>query len=298
LSYDLSFAVPKGREPPSNSELERYFQRHGAYSVEDNEARYANERTGTYFTFAWGVRPLLFDTELDKRGLRATGISFDIKYARPHTFALEADIELAALVNEFALQVDDPQSGGMGIGEYDPEGFVRAWNAGSQGTLGILVSSIYDRGGRATELNVLPMETIERFWKWNYLSPALEARRDWFVSQVHFHRDAGGSVRSFVYWPNGLPTALPEVDDAVLVDTETDKRVLVTIEDLAPVRERSEWSEDVTRHLPIDDDESQRFVLELLAKSEPLAARLMVVAADEILDFEWIRDALLRLRDG
>ena len=44
------------------------------------------------------MRPLLFDAELDKRGLRATGISFDINYARPHTFALEADKSYEACV--------------------------------------------------------------------------------------------------------------------------------------------------------------------------------------------------------
>lgn len=298
MSYDLSFAVPKGREPPSNSELERYFQRREGYSVEANEARYGNERTGTSFTFAWGVRPLLFDGELDKRGLRATGISFQLRYARPPYFALEAAIELEALVTELGLSVDDPENGGMGIGAFDSEAFVRTWNLGNQGTINILISSIYDRREQVSELNLSSPSDLERAWKWNYLLPALCQRSGWMVPRVRFFRHAKGNIRSFVSWPDAIPIALPNVDCVLLLDTSSETGVLVDMSELELARQRGRQSEDVAPHLVIEDAAALGFVRELLAKSEPLALPLAEVAPDEILDFARVHHSMTRLRDS
>lgn len=298
MSYDLSFAVPKERQPPSDSEVAAYFAKHRAYGIEGTAARYFNENTGTYFAFEWGVRPLLTDPELAKRGLRPTGISFELNYARPHFFALEAAIELEALVGELGLSVDDPQSGGMGIGPFDSEVFVRAWHKGNQGTLDILVSSIYDRGGKAEELNLLPMPDLDRSWNWNYRLPLFAQRPDHVAPRVRFFRHAKGYIRSFVPWSDAKPIALPSVDCVLLLDTASKKRVLVDIAALEPARQRGRKSEELPEHLLIEDEAALGFVRDLLAKSEPLVTPLLEVAPDEILDFMRIRESMIRLRDG
>lgn len=187
MSYDLSFEPPLGPE-----EFHDYFSSRPPYEVAAHEASYLNESTGVYFSFG------------DAEG-RA---SFHLHYFRPHIFALEAEPEVAAFVENFGLEVDDTQIHGMGQGPYSSEGFLRGWSAGN--LFGI--RAILSREG-ASDVDVLPTREIERCWRWNFRRDFLqrELGEDFFVPKIAFLRWEC-EVRTCVVWPDSMAIALPPVD--------------------------------------------------------------------------------------
>jgi hypothetical protein len=87
-----------------------------------------------YFSFDYTDAKDVDPEEIEEQpndGLVPTGLSFNINYIRPHFFGLEAEPELAALIEHFSFLIDDPQRQGMGRGKYSREGFLRGWNAGN-----------------------------------------------------------------------------------------------------------------------------------------------------------------------
>lgn len=225
MSYDLYFLRPAGAPAPDPAEVLAWFRSRPHYQLDDagGEARYANEHTGVYFTFRAGAEAE--EAEPAEDGLLPTDLSFEINYARPHVFGLEAAPELAAFVERFGLLVDDPQNEGMDRGPFGEEGFLRGWNAGNR--FGYQV--VFGRGD-AGDPNavVLPQAEIRRIWAWNLGVPALRERLgpDVYVPHVMVAL-LGGRPTTLVGWPDAIPIAMPRVETLVLQRDELAPRRLL-----------------------------------------------------------------------
>jgi hypothetical protein len=201
MSYDLFFHTPKGTPPLGRDAFEAYFSARAHYTVDDEGAWYQHEDTGVYFSFRW-------------RDGSASAATFNLNYFRPRVFGLEAEPEVSAFVSHFGLEIDDPQSEGMGSGPYSAEGFLRGWGAGNTAAHEILIQ----QGKTGEPLLVLPRDVLERTWRWNRARGALQDRygNSLFVPRISYFADAG-RVLTFAVWTEASPIALPEVDLLMLV---------------------------------------------------------------------------------
>lgn len=296
MSYDLSFCVRRGSERPAPEALRDHFGEHVLYAVGEDGARYENEATGSSFSFAWGHAA---DDDEDAGGeLVSTGVSFEIGYARPHSFALEARLELERLVERFGLSVNDPQLQGMGTGPWDAAAFVRGWLAGNQVALSVLLGRLYDAGESVKSLPLLPEAEIRRHWQWNYARRGIEEALGVLAPRVFFFRGEDGRILSVIGWPDAQPIALPGVDCALLHGSESDRCVLVEMDELGSALERGAWGDAPMRHLRVEDSGALAIVAEQLASRDPLEGALDGVGPGEILDLEAVLSALQVLRDA
>ena len=198
MCYELyfHFATPVARH-----DVEAWFRKRRHYAVQDN-AVYQNGDTGVYF---------VFDFEPDESQLRR--IAFNLNYFRPHVFGLEAEPEVRAFVERFHPQIEDPQTGGMGIGPYSSEGFFKGWNRGNA----FGYESILPQQKSQSAFVSLPEAKFEAIWRWNHALPDVQSDlgESVFVPRVVMFK-VDGALRSVAVWSDGIPTLLPEVD-AVLV---------------------------------------------------------------------------------
>src|SRR5690349_4007908 len=105
MSYDLYFLRRPEQAALSREEFSAYFANRPNYTVQGSQAWYANEDTGVYFSFGFGDGSDGVEDEPEEDlepppdELTSTGLSFNINYFRPHFFGLEAEPELAAVVD-------------------------------------------------------------------------------------------------------------------------------------------------------------------------------------------------------
>ncbi len=136
-------------------------------------------------------------------------VSLNVNYFRPHTFGLEAQLELALFVKHFELTVVDPQNSGMGEGEYSREGFLRGWNAGNE----VAYEALVERNPTATYPS-LPVAQLEAAWLWNYSVPTRQrdVGDNVFVPRIFFVALGHGPPLTAAVWGDGIPVLLPDVD--------------------------------------------------------------------------------------
>ena len=96
MSYDLFFIASKSADHTSFVE---HFGARPNYEVKANQAWYANEDTGVYFSFALATLEEKEERDEDEPDFWA---SFNLNYFRPAYFAEEAALELHAFVERFA----------------------------------------------------------------------------------------------------------------------------------------------------------------------------------------------------
>lgn len=224
MSYDLFFRTPEGRPPLTAEAFQAWFQERPHYTVSGGEAVYANEDTGVYFTFNFasedeveGMEDALEEDAADEPvpGLHA---AFNLNYLRPRFFALEADPEVAAFVEHFGLEVEDPQTNGMGSGAYSREGFLRGWNTGNAMGYRAIRQS---QGASDAPPLTLPSEHLERIWRWNRARGELQRQlgEGVFVPRISLAVEQGRLV-TYAVWGDAIPIALPEVERVALVRDE------------------------------------------------------------------------------
>ena len=123
MSYDL-FLFPDAFDADA---IRAHFAARPNYRVEPHQAWYANAETGVYFGFDILESP---QAEEGDEAMAQPHIAFNVNYFRPRTFALEAELEVAAFLARFPSRIDDPQR--MGDGPYSREGFLEGWDYGNR----------------------------------------------------------------------------------------------------------------------------------------------------------------------
>lgn len=203
--HELRPVLP-ARRPAIDLTLEgfnAYFSDRPNFELKATQAWYSNEETGVYFSFDYG------EPESDDAWLPRLPVSLNVNYFRPHTFGLEAQLELALFVKRFELTVVDPQKSGMGEGEYSQEGFLRGWNAGNE----VAYEALVERNPTATYPS-LPAAKLEAVWLWNYSVPTRQRNvgDNVFVPRIFFVALPQGPPLTAAVWGDGIPVLLPDVD--------------------------------------------------------------------------------------
>jgi len=242
MSYDLYLKPRSGSL--DRATFQAHFEQNSLFEVSDADVAYQNQETGTYFTFGW--RDIDAMRAEDEEPEPDYPIWFNLNFFRPSTFALEAAPHVTALVRALDLVVSDPQTHGMGEGDFSVEGFFAGWNAGNEWAIGHLIGE----HGVDEQVGLFPQAEIHRTWRWNFgksrRQAALEQRGiDRFVPTRMYAR-VDGRVASMIVWPDGIPFESAPTDYVLVIRealaprtflrTRPDK-VLVRWSDLRPVIE-------------------------------------------------------------
>jgi hypothetical protein len=236
LSYDL-YLTSTG-DDLTLDRFSQYFASRPNFRVEGNQAWYQNEDTGTYFVFEYDEKGT--SNAPDDEDVPLYDCSFNLNYYRPTVFATEAEPELRAFIETFSLTVDDPQIGGMGVGQYQREGFLEGWLQGNE----FAYESILGQSS-SEQIYTLPTIEIERIWLWNLRRAArqVEVGDGLFVPRIVF-LDIAGAPKSAVVWPDGIPSVVPSVDLLIVprqqlaprrLFSKTPDRSLVTWQEAEPI---------------------------------------------------------------
>ena len=221
MSYDLFMKPRKG--DLDHEAFAAYFTARPLYDVQGDKAWYRNRDTGTYFLFEFQEAGSS-EIPADEDGETGHPLIFNINYFRPSFFGPEAEPEVLACIRHFDLTVEDPQvDDEMGVGEYDSAKFLSGWAKGNEaGYRAVLEGKIES----AAMIPVLPGREIRRIWKWNLHRKERQAQvgDHCFVPILMFH-DLGGVPKTFVVWPDGIPSLLPRADF-----------IFINRKDLAPKR--------------------------------------------------------------
>jgi len=204
VSYDL-YLSPDAFDANA---IRDWFRQRANYQIDGGDITYENSETGVRFTFC-----------VDE-GVGGALVAFNINYFRPHTFALEAEPEVAACLARFPGRIDDPQH--MGDGPYSRDGFLAGWNHGNRTAFEIAASR-----GLQEPLAADPAR-IEAAWAWNYARAQLqaEAGENLFAPKIVWLQPAAGAApEAAVTWTFGVATIIPEslITRVVLVRQERPK---------------------------------------------------------------------------
>jgi hypothetical protein len=309
MSYDLYLYRRDGAAPLKKKGFTSYFKGRPHFKINKDQALYENDKTGVYFSFDYSDGKGGGDPEDPNAGREH--LYFNMNYFRPHVFGLEAEPVLTAVVKDLDLTVSDPQSEGMGDGEYSPEGFLRGWNAGNRfGHQAYL--AMEPRGEKIIHpQHTLPGKTLRACWEWTYRKDELGERFfeddaiDVFVPSVMYAlRD--GTLTTLCVWPQLIPTALPAVETVLVLRTELPEKfaagadkanALTTWKD---VRKAAAGFEVVKakeapggKYLLLDygsGENAPAQLAEFVRGLPAFAGELRLVATDQILDEELVRD--------
>jgi hypothetical protein len=206
LSYDL-YLFPDAFDAEA---IHAWFADRSNY----RDDRYSNEETGVYFTIS-----VEEDVEAgdDPEAAKGPYVAFNINYFRPHTFGLEAELEVAAFLARFPGRIHDPQR--MGDGPYSRGGFLEGWNFGNRAAFSVMAKQGIER-----PLSADPAR-IAAAWAWNYSRAQLqaEAGQDLFVPKIVWLVPAPGAApEPAITWTFGVATLIPEslISRVVLVRQE------------------------------------------------------------------------------
>jgi hypothetical protein len=261
------------------------------YESVGNQSWYRNEDTGVYFVFEYS--DIVTSNAPDfEEPTSSYPLSFNINYYRPSFFGKEAEPELHAFIERFDLLVDDPQVGGMGVGEYDSAKFLCGWSKGNElGYQAVL------QGGGANAIFMAPTLELERIWCWNYKRRQMQAQigEGYFVPRIFF-LEVEGAAKSAVVWPDAIPSLLPQVD-YLFVDRRdlAPRRLFRAIPDRALVpwhnaehviRDHSSVTE--TGAFLLSYSSPPREIVKMVRNLPPQTQALRGIATDAVLDAELV----------
>lgn len=201
MSYDLILAP----DVFDGDAIREHFEARPHYRVDTQQAWYANEDTGVYFTFDVVSSPAPED-DGDAGGLDASShIAFNLNFFRPHIFGLEAELEVSAFLTRFPSRIFDPQVSGMGEGPYSREGFLSGWNVGNRFSFEAFGR---EQGPALSADSAL----IEAVWTWNRDRVAIQhaVGDNMFVPRILWVQPgAGKSPLACATWTASVPTVIP-----------------------------------------------------------------------------------------
>jgi hypothetical protein len=282
MSYDLSFA---SKRPLSRADVHGWLSKQPHAFPSDDRVGFENEVTGVYFGFDF----------YEDEALPA----FNINYVRPHVFGLEAEPLLTAFVERFELEVDDPQSDGMGQGPYTPEGFLRGWNAGNR----FGYRAVMSHESRPA-LKSLPRETNHMVWTWNIEREAIQELMELnpelppaFAPSVFVVEDKNGIVFTLSVWTGDMPLLFAAGVDAFAIMTPSGNAIISRADVLALCKPVVQWKADqkdargrrIGTPSTLIDQPSAAVLKQLQARATP--RELTRLAIDQVLDRELLEEA-------
>jgi hypothetical protein len=284
MSYDLYFVPQEGKTPPRVQQLMDFFEARGNYEVSERQAIYENGDTGVYFIFDLGTA--------SEEQPEAAPLSFSLNLFRPHVFGLEAASELRAVVDAFQLQVIDPQSD-SGDPHFSEETFLATWNESNE----FGYRSCLAQGAEVHA--TLPTATIEMCWRWNLMKGALQDQLgDDVFAPCFMYMRHGGQVLPAVVWPDGIPIALPEDVELVIIQRKeilpkkllgsNEDLVLASWEELAPLMHEFPLVDNLPPYRLLRYDDPLPHVVEYLRRLPASEDDLEGVPADCVLNAELV----------
>ena len=288
MSYDLYFTTPK----ISPNQFNDYFNERQYYEINNGQAFYANDNTGVYFSFEYN------DLSPEDGDALEYNVSFNINYYRPHFFALEAEPEVKAFIDEFGCSIMDHQSEGMGEGPYSREGFLKGWNAGNQ----FAFKAILTGDSAPNLLHSRSTQELEAIWHWNFQKEALENSlgEDIFVPRIMF-ATFDETLRSFCVWPDAIPTLIPAVECVFIVRDELAPKkwfrkkerdnCLLTFDQLDGPLGLYKTEEYGISTYKLPPSETPGSIKQFIKKLQPSESNISIVTMDSILNQELIERA-------
>jgi hypothetical protein len=287
MSYDLFFRSRNKDSRFSGDDFVGHFTDRPHYQVSATQAMYTNEDSGVYFSFDYNTDPV-DDPEADASLLP---VAFNLNFFRPHPFALEAEPEVAAFVRAFDLTVSDPQTDGMGDGEYSREGFLRGWNHGNAFGYRAIGSQHHER-----KFLTLPSARLEAAWRWNLDREARQRATgdDAFVPRIMF-LDMNGEVLTTVAWGDGIPILLPVVDVILVARQQLAPRgwfrakpdvVVVPWREIEPLAHRFRKADGALECFELFYEATPADIERLIREKQPPSSMPTGVAFDQVLDHE------------
>ena len=150
MTYDLTLRPRAGAL--DEQAVVDYFQDSDHWSFADDDDSdlivYENAFTGVYFQLYYDAAESTF--------------VFSLNFFRPRPFALEADVELSTLVEDFDLAVEDPQELGIEGDTYNDEQFLRGWEHANAQAYQSALADI------ETTPRTYDGDVLEDIWRWNY----------------------------------------------------------------------------------------------------------------------------------
>jgi hypothetical protein len=212
MSFDLYFKSI-GANSPGRQNFNEYFGTRKWYSVENDQAFYANEDTQTDFSFSWSdnlgdlIDDDTYSSEIQRELL---AVEFSINLLRPFVFGLEAATELESFVGQFELQVFNPQSESRGIEAFNRKRLEETYDRCNQSAL------------KATKREMpellenkyhMPRQKMVDIWRWNYSrEKRMESTDHLYFVPVIFFVEYGEGLKIASLWSDGIGTIFPEVD--------------------------------------------------------------------------------------
>jgi len=284
MGYDLYFT---GRDVTA-SEFFAYFSARKYYQVDSSQAIYRNEDTGVYFIFDHTTE-IADDPETPK-----SSISLALNFVRPHIFALEAEPEIAALIDAFSFTVFDPQNSGMGTGPYSREGFLQGWNAGNE----FGIHSILQEPDTAASVYTYPSGKLEQCWKWNLDREAVQTQLGdgIYVPKIMFLKKEKMATSSIV-WGDAIPTLIPQVDYILIPRNDLAPRSFFRTGKDTCLIQFQEVVEDLGRYrtndfgmsaLRLPSQKSPAIVVDFVKKLKPFEGKIEGISVDKVLDQELV----------
>jgi hypothetical protein len=241
--------------------------------VGNGQALYENEDTGVYF---------IFDEPEDG------AVLFNLNYFRPHTFGLEAAIELEAFASAFDARAADDEEW-----DFTKERFLKSWDEGNRFGYRSMLADM-------EPVHTWPSKRIRDVWQWNYARPPEEEQEaaPVFVPGVFAVEGDGDEPWSIAIWPPDCPILLPAVD-ALLVHAAqggkaSDDLALVRWDEVGPVvKPYQEKAAGLARYRVefAADEQWPPDVAALLNKKRKPVGKLKGVALNELLDRELVNAA-------
>jgi len=211
MSFDLWFATKATNANLDIRQIRDWFTNRLHYDpdgLENNQVIYENQDTGVYFTFEFGE---FFDPHDLPDMDRPVEIILLLNYLRPKFFALECVFEIQALVDQFDLQVADPQECEQDYSAFDEAQFVQSFSKHSCQAVRAL------RENHDYEPKPISSEKLEVAWRWNFEKHEREKQTsaDVFFPTI-FWFEANNTISSGVVWSDGIPTVIPPCDSIYL----------------------------------------------------------------------------------
>ena len=211
MSFDLWFAAKNESNRPEPSDLEAWFagrKHYGSEDISDTQALYQNEATGVYFIIEFGEVFDPADTPDTERPIDAVLL---LNYLRPKFFARECAEELHEFLDEFNLEVCDPQKEETGFAGFDANCFVQSFAKHSRWA----VRSMQQNHGY--EPKPMASDKLDAMWRWNLSKERLEANTEEgvFIPTI-FIFEVEGVLSTGIVWSDGIPTVIPPCDSIYL----------------------------------------------------------------------------------